>query len=379
MTRPLHIALVHPFVWPEVRRGGERYVDDLRDWLVASGHRVELIAAAPGRGGVQSSGDLVWRRLRVPDAGWLARRGLGVARLFGARTLPVLLRRRYDVVHAFMPSAAVAARMCGQRTWYSHLGNPVPAWVRNCPGDARLTRAAVRLSDLTSVLSAAARDRTEELTGRTPLVLAPGVRMQEFPPNLAARTGPPRILFSGFLSANNKGLDVLVRALPLVLRQYPAARLLLSGEGSPAWALEQASNEVRDAIDVLGAGNVDDVARRYREATVTALPSAGEAFGLVLVESLASGTPVVGSAGEGMADIVDDGVGRLAPYGAAEALAEALVAAIALAGEDAAPLRCVERASFWDWRSAVGPRHEEVYRGLTAGARQPGSPAVLSV
>lgn len=379
MKRPLHIALVHPFVWPEVRRGGERYVDDLRDWLSNAGHRVDIIAAIPAKGTVEHRDHMTSRRLRVPDSPWLERRGLGVARLFGVRAVPALLRRRYDVVHAFMPAAALAGRVAGQRTWYSHLGNPVPAWVHNCPGDARLMRAAVRAAQVTSVLSSAARERMQEFTGRRPVILAPGVRMREFPPDLTARAGPPKILFSGYLSANNKGLDVLLQAMPAVLDRHPGARLLLSGDGSPQWALATAPDPVRDAVDVLGPGSIADVASRYREATVTALPSAGEAFGLVLVESLASGTPVVGSAGEGMADIVDDRVGRLSPYRDADALARALIEAVDLAADERTPALCVERAALWDWADSIGPRHEEIYLRLLAGAMGAKEQAALSV
>lgn len=99
---------------------------------------------------------------------------------------------------------------------------------------------------------------------------------------------------------------------------------------------------------------------RFRDATVSVLPSVHEAFGLVLVESLASGTPVVCSRSGGMPEIVDRCVGRIAPPDDPAGLAAAIVAAVALAVEPGAPARCAAHAAQWDW-DVVGPLHLLAY------------------
>jgi glycosyltransferase involved in cell wall biosynthesis len=93
--------------------------------------------------------------------------------------------------------------------------------------------------------------------------------------------------------------------------------------------------EWRDLDDELA------LARAYGEAWVAVLPAVDEAFGLVLVEALACGTPVVGYAGGGIPEIVDrDGVGRLFHRLEPEALAEAILDTLETAGDPATAARC---------------------------------------
>jgi glycosyltransferase involved in cell wall biosynthesis len=143
-----------------------------------------------------------------------------------------------------------------------------------------------------------------------------------------------------------------------VLERYPDARLQLSGGGDPSWALTPADRNV----DVIGAGDPADVPERYRRATVTVLPSVSEAFGLVLVESLACGTPAIGTDSGGAASIVDDErVGRIVPARNGEALAAAINECIELARDPATPARCRAHSMRWGWDEVIGPEHERVY------------------
>jgi glycosyltransferase involved in cell wall biosynthesis len=124
------------------------------------------------------------------------------------------------------------------------------------------------------------------------------------------------------------------------------------------------------AVDDLGPGR-EELPARYRGATVTVLPSVHEAFGIVLVESLASGTPVVCSDDGGMVEIVDrPAIGRVAPPRDPDRLAAAVIEAIDLANEPATPPACAEHARRWDWATAVGPAHEEVYARTVSGPRR---------
>jgi glycosyltransferase involved in cell wall biosynthesis len=153
----------------------------------------------------------------------------------------------------------------------------------------------------------------------------------------------------------------------LLLDEFPDARLVLSGAGDPEWALPTGpqSAAVRDAIDVVGPGDPDEVPARYREATLTVLPAEHEAFGLALVESLACGTPAVCTPQGGMPEILDDpAVGRVAAAATPEALAEAMRQVLAMSGDSGLPGRCVAQARRFSWEDAVGPAHEAQYRAL---------------
>lgn len=357
----MHVAVVHPFSWPDVRRGGERYAHDLTDWLARAGHHVDYVTGGPAHS-VEVVGGVRVVRLHHRHGQRLTSRGITKLDSFGVTVLPWLLRHRYDVVHSFVPTAAIAGRLARQRVVYTAIGHPVEIG-RIRPGDRRLFRAADRAAHVTTVLSESAAAAAEELTGRNPVVLPPGLRTDVFTAELQPRTGPPRLLFAAHAGEPRKRLPVLLAALPQVLAVLPDTRLIVGGGGGLPDRFDPA---LRNAIDVVGAGDLDDVPQRYRDATVTVQPSVDEAFGLVLVESLACGTPVVASDSGGMAEIVTEQVGRLVPPDDPGALAEAIVTVVAAAAEPDTPRRCTEHAATWSW-DEVGPRHVAAYQRAVAG------------
>jgi glycosyltransferase involved in cell wall biosynthesis len=366
----LRIAIVHPFPWPEVRRGAERYLDDLSRYLAERGHEVVVITGTHGRGwrDRRSNGVTVRYRRHLPP-GPVARFGITRVETFGLQALATLLSERVDVVHAFTPSAALAGRLSRLPTLYTILGHPTVAQIPSDRVGRALFVGAVRTATVTAVLSHASAGALTASLGATSIVLPAGVRLERFPPNLEPRTGPPRLLFSASLADPRKRADLAVAVLARVLERHPESRLGLSGEGDAGWVLSAASRlgtPVRAAIDVLGAGDPDEVPGRYRSATVTILPSEHEALGLALLESLASGTPVVCSPTGGMPEIVSKAVGNVAASSVPDALAEAVEATIALAVHPTTPSSCVERASRWSWDAAVGPAHERLYEEMKA-------------
>ena len=369
MSRPLRVALVHPHTWPEVRRGGERYLNDLAWYLAGAGHEVTVLTGTDDRPGhrVEAGADV--HRLRHVPPGPLASRGLTTRETFGLAALPRLLRRRFDVVHALTPTAALAARAAGHRTVYTIIGHPEPGAVDVRRPRHRVLAAAVRRATVVTALSRASADGAEVLFGRRPVhVLPPGVRVDAFPPDLSPRTGPPRVLFPADAGERWKRVDVAMAAVSRLLARRPDARLGLGGPGDHGWALARLGDEatrLEAATDVLGAGSLDDVPDRYRAATVTILPSGAEAFGLVLVESLACGTPVVCSDSGGKPEIVDSpAIGRVAPLDDPDATAAALDEVIDLAALPGTPAACVAHARRWGWLEAVGPAHESLYRSM---------------
>jgi phosphatidyl-myo-inositol alpha-mannosyltransferase len=359
------VALVHPYSWPNVRRGGERYLHDLAWYLTSRGVDVDVITG--GQPGVEHTSD--GRVVHVRQLRRLAVNGLSPTDTFGGSTLPWLLRHRYDVVHALTPTAALAGVATRQRTVYTVLGHPTAASLRHRRHDARLFRTTVRRVSVPLALSDSAAMNVAALTGVRPRVVPPGVRVNEFPLRDAPRTGPPRVLFPADADDPRKCLDVLLAAFATVLDRRPDARLVLGGGGGTANAFATLPSAVQDrvraATDDIGSGELADVPARYAGATVTVLPSVDEAFGLVLVESLATGTPVVAMAAGGPAEIVtDDRIGRLAQLHDAQSLADAIAAVIDLAAAPGTPRTCAEHARRWDWQQSIGPLHESVYRSV---------------
>lgn len=365
----MRIALVHPFSWPAVRRGGERYLHDLAWYLTSRGAQVDIVVG--GKPGLEETADGRLVRLRHPKA--LEVRGLTGSDTFGLPALGWLARHRYDVVHALTPTAALAAVATRQRTVYTALGHPTRQSTSHRRHDLRLFRTTVRRVAAPLALSASAAASITDLTGVEPEVVPPGLRTEKFPLVTAPRTGPVRVLFPAHASDRRKGLDLLLAAFPAVLDRHPGARLQLGGGGDSRWAFDRLDAAERDrvvaATDELDAGSLDDLPGRYAAATVTVLPSLDEAFGLVIVESLATGTPVVAMRSGGPTEIVDrPDVGRLATPGEAASLAQAICAVIKLAADAATPGRCALHARRWDWTDAIGPMHERVYEQAAGGA-----------
>lgn len=355
----VRIALLHPYTWPTVRRGGERYLHDLGRWLGEQGHEVDIVTGTDASAPATSEPGIV--RLPVWQPGW---DGVSALDTFGVTALRHLSTHRYDVVHSLVPSGGLAAVAVLQPSVYTVLGHPSPT---NVPGrwwSRSLLQQAIRRVRVPTALSMSAARGVEGLVGRRPIVLSPGVRTTDFATRKAAPDGPPRLLFNGFAGDPRKRLVTLLQALPVVLEQLPDARLVLGGGGDPSAALDALDPGLRravsDVVDDVGPGGLADVPERYRQATVSVLPSVDEAFGLVLVESLACGTPVVCSRSGGMPEIVTDEVGRVVGPDDPTALAAAVVEAVALARVPGTAARCADRARQWDW-DVIGPQHELAY------------------
>ncbi|HEX6287608.1 MAG TPA: glycosyltransferase [Herpetosiphonaceae bacterium] len=138
----------------------------------------------------------------------------------------------------------------------------------------------------------------------------------------------PLVAYAGRL-APEKGVDVLIDAWPLVLRQMPDAHLLLVGEGEQRAALEAQAQRLGVAGRAIFAGGCADVAPYLRAADAFALPSHSEGMPIALLEAMACGLPCAATAVGGTISVLDDGVtGRLVPAADPDALGAAIVEAL---------------------------------------------------
>jgi phosphatidyl-myo-inositol alpha-mannosyltransferase len=137
------------------------------------------------------------------------------------------------------------------------------------------------------------------------------------------------VLFLGRYDESRKGMAVLLEALPRVVERFGDVQLLVVGRGDEDELRAQAGEMIRY---VRFLGQVDDAekASAMRSADVYCAPNlGGESFGIVLVEAMAAGTPVVASELDAFRRVLRDGeIGRLVPVGDGAALADALVAVL---------------------------------------------------
>ncbi|MCC6629329.1 MAG: glycosyltransferase family 4 protein [Chloroflexi bacterium] len=125
-----------------------------------------------------------------------------------------------------------------------------------------------------------------------------------------------------------KRVDVLLRAMPRVLRAVPDARLCIVGVGPEADRLRalHARLGLGDTTTFLGHVPFDALTRAYRDCAVFCLPSRQEGFGIVLLEAMAAGRPIVACRAAAMPEVAPDGqASRLVPPDDPTALAAALI------------------------------------------------------
>lgn len=176
------------------------------------------------------------------------------------------------------------------------------------------------------------------------------------------------VLFLGRFDEPRKGMEVLLGALPALVAQFPDVQILVVGRGDEE-ALRQDAGESAGHLRFLGQVTDAEKASALRSADVYCAPNTGgESFGIVLVEAMAAGTPVVASDLDAFRRVLGDGAaGRLVPVEDSAALADALIAVL----EDAA-LRAryvsaaTEAVQRYDW-SVVADDIMRVYETV-AGA-----------
>ncbi|MGB6597796.1 MAG: glycosyltransferase [Candidatus Acidiferrum sp.] len=124
-----------------------------------------------------------------------------------------------------------------------------------------------------------------------------------------------------------KGMDTLITALPRLLTRWPELQLLAVGDGDDrAWLQDLAEkNGVNRHVHFLSRVTNEELIACYAACEMFALPSRGEGFGLVYLEAMACGKPVIGGAHGGAPEVIEDGVtGYLVPYGDAPQLATSI-------------------------------------------------------
>jgi phosphatidyl-myo-inositol alpha-mannosyltransferase len=327
----VRLALVSPYDLG-VPGGVQSHVASLANALRADGDEVVIVAPGDGRGpfgGYAGTG----ASLRVPFNGSVAPIGPGV--LSASRTRRYLAEIRPDVVHVHEPLVP-AVGLTAARTGVA----PVVATFHAWSSDVRAYRfarplgrrvldglaASLAVSDAAAGYHATALgvdpDRFE--------VVPNGVEVARFAavPERPVAGGDQTLLFVGRLEPR-KGLATLIRAFVRLRTDRPGLRLLVVGEGSERARCEAELPEP-SRHDVRFLGRVDDEAlvAAYAEADLYVSPAiGGESFGIVLLEAMAAGRPVVASDLPGYRSVVTAGRdGVLVPPGDPAALATAIAA-----------------------------------------------------
>ncbi len=320
----MRVCLITPYDLS--REGGvNRHARSLARALSELGHEARVLGPASGE--VPEGCDALRGVVPVPWNGSVARIGLLVA---PRRVREYLDAHRFDVVHVHEPivpgPGRHALRLAAApvvATFHANAERELPAHrLLRYFASARLGRIARGIA----VSRQAKRFARTIYRGHT-AVIPNGVDLARFHP--AARTAardldpgrPVELLFVGRFGEPRKGLVVLVEALRLLRASGRTATLTVVGDG-PADRWEEAARRLGIRLE----GRLDDaaLAARLASADVFCAPSTrGESFGMVLVEAMAAGCPVVASDIPGYAEAAR-GAAALFRAGDAAALAETL-------------------------------------------------------
>jgi glycosyltransferase involved in cell wall biosynthesis len=182
----------------------------------------------------------------------------------------------------------------------------------------------------TITISEALRDFTLRYSPpRTPLAtVLYGLEAPPGAPERGSESDSPTLLAVARL-VRQKGLDILIHAMRPIKESVPDARLLLAGDGPERRALERLARKLGVADSVSFLGHREDVEHLMRRAWILAHPSRWEGFGLVLLEAMKQGLPIVAARVSAVPEIViPEATGLLVPPEDPRALAEAAIRAL---------------------------------------------------
>ena len=330
----MKIALVSPYDWA-VPGGVNSHCARLREQFLEHEHDVRIIAPASKKIDEEDVITIGKRPVSLPVSGSMARISLSLTLAPPVRR--VLADEQFDVVHVhepFMPVLPIhflryadAVRVgtfhaTREKTqfFYTWGKRHIRRWLRRLDGKIAVSQAAAGF--------------VEQYFPGYYNIIPNGVDYERF----SAKAEPlPQfqddklnILFVG-RPEKRKGLDTLLRAYPRVRAERPDTRLIVVGAGN----FDRYKRKVRSMrlADVVFAGHVsyDDLPRYHHSADVFCAPATGfESQGIVLLEAMAAGLPIVASNIEGYAGVLTHGVeGLLALPDDDVGLAEALLQLLA--------------------------------------------------
>jgi phosphatidyl-myo-inositol alpha-mannosyltransferase len=316
------IALVSPYDFP-YPGGVTNHVRHLYQEFEALGHEVRIMAPSSNRNlereqrGVFRIGSV----RRIPANGSIARITLSFR--LARRVREVLASEQFDVIHVhepLMPSLPPTVLKYSESlnigTFHAYRGSYY-GYFYGRP----VLRRAFRSLDGRIAVSLAAKRFVRQYFMAPYKIIPNGVELERFNPAVVKPLpefddGRPNLLFVG-RPEKRKGVGYLLRAYPHIKAAFPQARFIIVGAGDWENSRYRAYIERHNMRDILIKGTVSDeeLPRYHRSADVFCAPAVrGESFGLVLLEAMAAGLPVVASNIEGYSRVLTDGrEGMLVP------------------------------------------------------------------
>ncbi|MDR2378516.1 MAG: glycosyltransferase family 4 protein [Bifidobacteriaceae bacterium] len=366
----MRVGLVCPYSF-DVPGGVQFHIRDLAGELIERGHDVSVLAPAEEETPLPDYVVAAGRSVPIHYNGSVARLSFGP--LAARRTRRWLSEGGFDLLHIHEPIAPSLGMLA-----MLNAHGPLVATFHSSQTASRALRAAYplvrasmeKIAGAISVSEDARRTLMDHL-GVDSVIIPNGVHVDYFArarpdPRWQATADRPVMAFLGRLDEPRKGLKAALAALPLIRAVFGGIRFVIAGAGDAGEALDALGPE-RSAVELAGSVLDAEKAGLFRGCSVYVAPQlGGESFGIVLVEAMAAGAPVVASDLPAFARVLDGGaLGRLFAVGDGTALARAVIATLtesqATERQTAAAARAVWR---YDW-SSVTERILAVYDTVT--------------
>jgi len=293
----LRIGIVCPYDW-SVPGGVKQHIQDLSESLIELGHYVNVLTPATDEKDLPSYATNAGSTIALPYNGSIARIKFDPAAF--TRTRQWLRDGKFDVLHLHEPTspspsiiAAWSAR--GPIVGTYHTANDSMYAVKNMQFllQPMMEKVIARIA-----VSSEARKTMIDHLGGDAIVIPNGVRVSNFV-NAQVLDGFDKentVVFVGRLDEPRKGIDVLLKAMPEVFDKYSKLTLLLVGPGEINELLSQIDKKYHQRIKFKGFVTSEIKASCYASGAVYVAPNlGGESFGIVLLEAMATGTPVLAS------------------------------------------------------------------------------------
>ncbi|MFB3852635.1 MAG: glycosyltransferase family 4 protein [Vicinamibacterales bacterium] len=323
----MRILQACPYSW-DSHGGVQAHVRNLADHLERRGHEVMILA--PGRPRpVNGPLRIVGRPFHVRFNG--SRTSVCVSTRSLLRIRRIVQAFKPDVVHAHEPlcpgvsmAATMLARVPVVGTYHAHYDPSICSALYTA--EAWLMSRVWRRVDLGLAVSKAAAECIESRIETTVRVIPNGIdtsRFSKVPPN--GKPASRRVLFVGRLD-KRKGFPVVVQAFAALAERFPDLLLVVVGDGPDRAFVERLRPDLRARVVMRGKCRDADLVADYASAAVFIAPALGsESFGVVLLEAMSAGLPVVASDIAGYREVARDGTEAiLVPPGDVRALSEAV-------------------------------------------------------
>jgi len=332
----MKIALVSPYDYA-YPGGVNNHIASLEEHFTRMGHEVKIIAPSskPKKTGENGSAIVIGKPVPIRASGSVVRAPVSPMLMFSSRIRKMLELEKFDVVHIHEPMMPALAVSVLHHAEGVILVGTFHATRSNSFGYAiwkPLLKRWMNKLDGKIAVSQAARDFIYRYFPGDYEIIPNGIDLERFsdkvPPVEKYRDDKLNILFVGRLE-ERKGFKYLLAAYERVKKEYPQCRLIVV---SPTGQLSRKYEKLaakRNLKDVVFAGYVsfEDLPEYYNTADVFCTPATGwESFGMVLLEAMATGKPIVATDIPGFAGLINHGVeGLLIKPRDEKALASALL------------------------------------------------------